>query len=131
MASIFTKIIRGEIPSHSVYEDEHAFAFLDINPRQPGHTLVVAKTEVDHLFDLDPAAHAGLWQAARTVARGLKEATRCERVIVIVLGHEVPHAHIHLIPSNAPGEFPFPPVVSQTQDEMVAMAAAIRSELGD
>ncbi|NQV05676.1 HIT family protein, partial [bacterium] len=129
MATIFTRVIRGEIPSHAVYEDDHAFAFLDINPRQPGHTLVVPKAEVDYLFDLDPEEYTALWSATNTVATALKRTTGCARVVVVVLGYEVPHAHIHLIPSNDLGDLPFPPAVNQTAEQFADMAQGIRDSL--
>ncbi|WP_297086818.1 HIT family protein [uncultured Draconibacterium sp.] len=98
MASIFTKIINGEIPAYKVAEDENYFAFLDIFPVGKGHTLVVPKKEVDYLFDLDDETYAGLQMFAKKVAKGLKKAIPCQKVGVLVLGLEVPHAHIHLVP---------------------------------
>ncbi len=129
MSTIFTKIIEGEIPSHRVYEDDSTYAFLDINPRQPGHTLVVPKVEVDYLFDLSPDQYGALWSAANTVAFALKQVTGCARVVVIVLGYEVPHAHIHLIPSNDLGDIPFPPLDASAQDRLAETAAEIRTAL--
>ena len=98
MATIFTRIVRGEIPSYKVAEDERFFAFLDINPRTKGHTLVVPKQETDYLFDLDDRTLADMIVFAKRIARKLKEKIECKRVAVVVLGLEVPHAHIHLIP---------------------------------
>ncbi len=98
MASIFTKIVNGEIPAYKVAEDENYFAFLDIFPVAKGHTLVIPKKEVDYLFDLDDETYAGLQLFAKKVAKGLKKAIPCEKVGVLVLGLEVPHAHIHLVP---------------------------------
>jgi len=129
MSTIFTKIIEGEIPSHRVYEDDSTYAFLDINPRQPGHTLVVPKVEVDYLFDLSPEQYGALWGAANTVASALKQVTGCARVVVIVLGYEVPHAHIHLIPSNDLGDIPFPPLDASAQARLAQTAAEIRTAL--
>lgn len=126
MASIFSKIITGEIPSHRVYEDERTFAFLDINPARPGHTLVVPRAEVPYLFDLDEADYAAIWDAARTVSGALQEATGCERVVVIVYGADVPHAHIHLIPLEAGGHLAFPQPQSATSEELTAVATTIR-----
>jgi nicotinamidase/pyrazinamidase len=126
MASIFSRIIAGEIPSHRVYEDDHAFAFLDINPRRPAHTLVVSKLEVGYLFDLPPEAYDGLWRAVRKVARAVRRATHTDRVIVTVIGDEVPHAHVHLIPVTDPSGFPWPPVVDMTGDELTEAARRIR-----
>ena len=98
MATIFTRIVRGEIPSYKVAEDERCFAFLDINPLTKGHTLVVPKQETDYLFDLDDRTLADMIVFAKRIARKLKEKIECKRVAVVVLGLEVPHAHIHLIP---------------------------------
>jgi histidine triad (HIT) family protein len=129
MPSIFTKIAQGEVPGFVVYEDEHAFALLDINPRQEGHTLVVPRREVDQLFDLEPEDHAALWAAARSVAAGLREATGCERVCVMVVGYEVPHAHIHLIPTNDAGDLPFPPVDQRATAGLSDTAQRVRQAL--
>ena len=98
MATIFTKIVRGEIPSYKVAEDERYYAFLDINPLQKGHTLVVPKREVDYLFDLDDEELAGLMVFAKRVAAAIGRSVPCKRVGVAVLGLEVPHAHVHLVP---------------------------------
>ena len=98
MASIFSKIVNGEIPAYKVAEDENYLAFLDIFPVAKGHTLVIPKKEVDYLFDLDDDLYAGLQVFAKKVAVGLKKAIPCQKVGVLVLGLEVPHAHIHLIP---------------------------------
>lgn len=126
MSSIFTRILEGEIPCHKVWEDDAHFAFLDIRPVTPGHTLVVPKREVDYLFDLDESAHAALWAAAHGVARRLKEKLDCERVCVAVMGWEVPHVHIHLIPTNAASDWP--PPASQPADDadLAAMATKLR-----
>jgi histidine triad (HIT) family protein len=104
MASIFTKIVNGEIPAYKVAEDENYFAFLDIFPVAKGHTLVIPKKEVDYLFDLDDESYAGLQLFAKKVACGLKKAIPCEKVGVLVLGLEVPHAHIHLVPMQNEGD---------------------------
>lgn len=98
MASIFSKIVIGEIPAYKVAEDENYLAFLDIFPVAKGHTLVIPKKEVDYIFDLEDDVYAGLQAFAKKVATGLKKAIPCEKVGVLVLGLEVPHAHIHLIP---------------------------------
>ena len=108
MASIFTQIIRGTIPSYRVYEDDEVYAFLDISPIQPGHTLVIPKREVDYLFDLSEAEYTQLWLAVRKVEAALKKATGCQRVVLMVVGYEVPHAHIHLIPTNQLADYPLP-----------------------
>lgn len=98
MASIFSKIVNGEIPAYKVAEDEHYFAFLDIFPVVKGHTLVIPKKEVDYLFDLDDELYTGLQLFAKKVAKGIQKAIPCQKVGVMVLGLEVPHAHIHLVP---------------------------------
>ena len=98
MASIFTKIVKGEIPAYKVAEDENFLAFLDISPVAKGHTLVISKKEIDYLFDLDDELYLGLQLFAKKVAIGLKKAIQCEKVGVLVMGLEVPHAHLHLIP---------------------------------
>lgn len=110
MPSVFTKIASGDIPGHIVYEDDLAFAILDINPRASGHTLVIPRVEVDQLYDLPDDAYRHLWSVARTVATAVRTVTGCERIYTFVIGDEVPHAHIHLIPSNLAGPIPFPPV---------------------
>ncbi len=100
MASIFSRIVQGEIPSYKVAEDDRFLAFLDINPLAKGHTLVIPKKEVDNLFDLDDQTYRDLWLFAKKVARAIDECMPCERVGVAVVGLEVPHAHIHLVPIN-------------------------------
>lgn len=107
MATIFTRIIQGEIPSYKVAEDENYYAFLDINPLTEGHTLVVPKKEVDYLFDLDDRTLADMMVFAKKVARKIGEKIACKRVAVVVLGLEVPHAHIHLIPINSEKDVDF------------------------
>ncbi|MFP4019868.1 MAG: HIT family protein [Bacteroidales bacterium] len=107
MASIFTKIINGEIPCYKIAEDENYFAFLDINPLKKGHTLVVPKKEIDYLFDLDDETISGMMVFAKKVAKAIDKAIECKRVGVVVLGMEVPHAHIHLIPINKESDASF------------------------
>lgn len=107
MASIFSRIIAGEIPSYKVAEDENYFAFLDINPLTKGHTLVVPKKEVDYIFDLDNETLAGMVLFAKKVAARIKQEIDCARVAVVVLGLEVPHAHIHLIPIQSENDVDF------------------------
>lgn len=107
MATIFTKIIRGEIPGYKIAEDENYYAFLDINPLAEGHALVVPKKEVDYIFDLDEQDLAGLMVFARKVARRIREAVPCKRIGVAVIGLDVPHAHIHLVPINEGGDLDF------------------------
>lgn len=107
MASIFTRIIDGEIPCYKVAEDANYFAFLDINPLAKGHTLVIPKKEVDYIFDLDDETLSGMMVFAKKVAAKIKEATNCRKVAVVVLGLEVAHAHIHLIPINSESDVDF------------------------
>lgn len=107
MASIFSRIIAGEIPCYKIAEDERCFAFLDINPVAPGHTLVVPKKEVDYIFDLSDEDYEAMWQFARRVATAIKQATGCVKVGVTVIGLEVRHAHIHLVPMNSESDMNF------------------------
>lgn len=107
MATIFSKIVAGEIPSYKVAEDEKYYAFLDINPLAKGHTLVIPKVEVDYIFDLDDETLAGLTKFAKMIAHKIKEQTGCKKVAMVVLGLEVPHAHIHLIPMNSEKDVDF------------------------
>ena len=128
MASIFSKIIAGEIPCYKVAEDENYFAFLDINPVMPGHTLVVPKHEVDYIFNLDEEEYAGLIKFARRVARCMKQVIECKKIAVAVLGLEVPHAHIHLIPISKEGDMSFSHKMTLPADEMAAIASKIADE---
>lgn len=126
MASIFTKIINGEIPCYKIAEDEYYFAFLDINPLAKGHTLVVPKKEVDYLFDADDATLAGMMVFAKKVARAIDKAIPCKRVGVAVLGLEVPHAHIHLVPINGGFDIEFSkPKLKLTPEEFKDVATKI------
>ena len=126
MASIFTKIANGEIPSYKVAESENYFAFLDINPMVAGHTLVIPKHEVDYIFDLDVDQYKGLWEFAQKVAKAIDNAIPCKRVGVAVLGMEVPHAHIHLVPLQSEGDMDFRKEKAQlSSEEFVAIAAKI------
>ena len=129
MASIFSRIAAGEIPSWKVAEDDRYYAFLDINPLVEGHTLVIPKKEVDYIFDLDEETYAGLWAFAARVAKAVKAAVPCKRVGVAVLGMEVPHTHIHLVPLQPEGAPDFRKVrPSFTPEQMAQTAAAILSE---
>lgn len=107
MASIFTKIVNGEIPSYKVAESENYYAFLDINPLAKGHTLVIPKMEEDYIFNLPSDVYNGLWEFAAKVAKAIDKAVPCKRVGVAVLGMEVPHAHIHLVPLNSESDLQF------------------------
>ena len=123
MASIFSRIVAGEIPSWKVAEDGHYYAFLDINPLAEGHTLVIPKKEVEYLFDLDEETYAGLWQFAARVAKAIREVVPCKRVGVAVLGMEVPHAHIHLVPLQTEGDMDFRKEKKQLSPERFAEIA--------
>jgi histidine triad (HIT) family protein len=124
MASIFSRIVAGEIPSWKVAEDADFYAFLDINPLAEGHTLVIPKKEVDYIFDLDPETYAGLWQFAARVAVAVRAAVPCKRVGVAVLGMEVPHAHIHLVPLQTEGDMDFRKEKKQLTPERFAQIAS-------
>jgi len=126
MASIFSRIAAGEIPSYKVAEDADYYAFLDINPLAEGHTLVIPKKEVDYIFDLDTETYAGLWQFAARVAGAVRAAIPCKRVGVAVLGMEVPHAHIHLVPLQTEGDLDFRKEKKQlTPERFAEIAGAI------
>lgn len=130
MATIFSKIINGEIPSYKIAEDEQNYAFLDINPLAKGHTLCVPKIETDYLFDLDPERLASLTKFAQRVAKAQKEALGCKRVGVAVLGFDVPHAHIHLIPMDSEATLNFTNErVHLTDDQFREVAQLIASKL--
>ena len=130
MASIFSRIVAGEIPCYKVAEDENYFAFLDISPMVKGHTLVIPKREVDYIFDLEDDALAGLHLFAKKVAVALKKAFPCQRIGMAVLGMEVPHTHIHLIPLQKESDMLFSnPKLSFTPEEMAEIAEAIRKQL--
>ena len=127
MASIFTKIVRGEIPSYKVAEDDHYYAFLDISPLQKGHTLVIPKREEDYLFDLSDEELAGLMCFAKRVAKAIQASLPCKRVGMAVLGLDVPHAHVHLVPLNEGNELNFAnPKKQFSQEEMAACSELIQ-----
>ncbi|MCR5841261.1 MAG: HIT family protein [Bacteroidales bacterium] len=130
MATLFTRIAQGEIPSYKVAENEDYYAFLDISPLALGHTLVIPKkVEDDYIFHLDEPTYAGLWAFARQVAQALKAAVPCKRVGVAVLGMEVPHTHIHLVPLQTEGDLNFRKErPTFTTEQMAQTAAAILSE---
>lgn len=129
MASIFSKIVAGEIPCHKVFETDHCLAFLDINPVVRGHVLCIPKQEVDNIFDLDDELFAELHLFSRRVARGLKRVCPCIKVGVAVVGIDVPHAHIHLMPLNKPGDLNFAHHVEMSADELKALAAQIAAAI--
>ncbi|MBP5549659.1 MAG: HIT family protein [Bacteroidales bacterium] len=130
MATIFTRIAKGEIPSYKVAENEDYYAFLDISPLAEGHTLVIPKNvEDDYIFHLEPAVYDGLWAFARKVAVAIKAAIPCKRVGVAVLGMEVPHTHIHLVPLNTEGDLDFRKEhLKLESDRFAAIAESIRKE---
>lgn len=127
MATIFTKIAKGEIPSYKVAEDENFFAFLDIAPMSEGHTLVIPKnTENDYIFDLDEETYVGLTSFAKRVAKAIKSAIPCQRVGMAVLGMEVPHTHIHLVPLNQESDMRFDKEkLKLSEDRMAEIAQKI------
>lgn len=130
MASIFSKIIAGEIPCYKIAENEHYIAFLDIFPLRKGHTLIVPKKEVDYIFDLDTETYNGLMTFSKQVAAALKAAIPCNRVGVSVIGLEVPHAHVHLIPINTENDMNFRnEKLKLSKEEFETIASAIRTAL--
>jgi histidine triad (HIT) family protein len=131
MPSIFTKIINGEIPSYKIAEDEKFFAFLDINPNSRGHTLCVPKKEVDKIFDLDQETYTGLMLFSRRVGMALEAAVPCKRVGITVIGLEVPHVHIHLIPLQSMANATFQHKEKLTPEAFEELALAIRKELSE
>lgn len=129
MATIFSRIAAGEIPSYKVAEDENYFAFLDINPVAKGHVLVIPKKEVSYIFNLDEQDYVGLMQFARRVAKAIESAIECTRVGVAVIGLEVPHTHVHLIPINSEADMDFrKPKLQLTAEEMQAVADSIAAK---
>ena len=130
MPSIFSKIVRNEIPSYKVYENENFLAFLDINPLKKGHTLVIPKIEVDYIFDLKSKEYQELWNFAKLVAKGMKRVIKCERISIVVMGLEVPHAHIHLIPLDSMQDINFSqPKLNLSSDQMTKIASLINSSI--
>jgi histidine triad (HIT) family protein len=129
MASIFSKIINGEIPCHKIAETEDFFAFLDVFPCALGHTLVVPKKEVDYLFDLSDELYAGLMAFAKSLEPAIRKAVVCKRVGVAVIGLEVPHAHVHLIPINSMNDMNFNSKIKISQEELAEIAEKIKAGL--
>ncbi len=126
MASIFSRIVAGEIPCYKVAENDKYFAFLDINPVAPGHTLVIPKHEVDYIFNLDDEEYEGLMQFAKKVAKAIEATMPCKRIGVAVMGLEVPHTHIHLVPINKESDMNFfKEKLTLPADEMAAIAKKI------
>ncbi|RKN83162.1 HIT family protein [Ulvibacterium marinum] len=129
MSSIFTKIIKGEIPCYMIAEDEDYFAFLDINPNSKGHTLCVPKKEVDKIMDLDEETYMGLMAFSRKVGMAIEAAIDCKRVGLTVIGLEVPHVHVHLIPLQGMRDATFQNKIALTPGEFEAIAQSIRSRM--
>ena len=130
MATIFSKIISGEIPSYKIDEDENFFAFLDIMPVAKGHVLVVPKKEIDYIFDLDSNLLSGILPFSKRIAEAMKKAIPCKRIGISVIGLEVPHAHVHLIPMNTMDDINFSKgKLKVSQDELATIAENIRKNL--
>ena len=130
MTTIFSKIVKNEIPSYRIAEDDRFYAFLDINPLAKGHTLVIPKKEVDYLFDLEDDLLAGMNVFAKKVARAIEKVITCKRIGVAVLGLEVPHAHIHLIPINSEADISFSrPKLKFSEEEFIELAEKISREV--
>ncbi len=129
MNSIFTKIVNGEIPCYKIAEDENYFAFLDINPNAKGHTLCIPKFEVDKIFDMDEAHFLGLMHFSRKVAKAIEKTVPCNRIAISVIGLEVPHAHVHLIPLNTMEDIRFQKKVTLSKEEFESLAQEISANL--
>ena len=127
--SIFTKIVKGEIPSYKIAEDDNYFAFLDVNPNAKGHTLCIPKQEIDKIFDMDDDLYLGLMKFSKKIAIALEKTVPCKRVGMAVVGLEVPHAHVHLIPLNEMDEMRFHNKVSLSKEEFEALAKSIQANL--
>lgn len=121
MASVFSRIIKGEIPSYKVYEDEHCFAFLDIRPIHAGHTLIVPKVEVDHFTEVPEPHYSAVFRAAKVLGKAIQKVTGCPRVGTTVLGFEVPHFHYHLVPMWSPSDLNFHHAKSASPEELADM----------
>jgi histidine triad (HIT) family protein len=127
MSTIFSKIVSGEIPCHKIYEDDHHLAFLDIMPLVMGHVLCIPKKEVDYIYDLSPVELSALWAFTQPIANAVKQAISCKRVGIAVIGLEVPHAHIHLVPLNHVGDINFTqPKLTPTQEELAIIAEEVK-----
>jgi len=129
MASLFTKIINGEIPCHKICENEFYFAFLDIRPINPGHTLVIPKREIDYLFDVDDDLLGGMMVFAKRIAHAIKKEVECQRIGIMVAGLEVPHAHIHLIPILEIPDLNFANAKPAENDALADIAQKIRKHV--
>ena len=129
MSSIFTKIVQGEIPCYKIAEDDKFLAFLDVNPNAKGHTLCIPKQEINKIFDIEDELYLGLMQFSKKIAVALEKAVPCKRVGMAVIGLEVPHAHVHLIPLNEMDEMRFQNKVSLTKDEFEAIVKVVQANL--
>lgn len=129
MDTIFTKIIQGEIPCHKIAENENYFAFLDIHPIKPGHTLVIPKKEVDYIFDINDEALSGLMIFAKKIALAIQKSVTCTRIGIMVAGLEVPHCHIHLVPFNNASDLNFANAKSASNEELLKIAEEIRKNI--
>ena len=129
MSSIFTKIVHGEIPCYKIAEDDKFLAFLDVNPNAKGHTLCIPKQEINKIFDIEDELYLGLMQFSKKIAVALEKAVPCKRVGMAVIGLEVPHAHVHLIPLNEMDEIRFQNKVSLSKEEFEAIVKAIQENL--
>jgi len=127
--SIFTKIVKGEIPCYKIAEDENFLAFLDVNPNAKGHTLCIPKKEIDKIFEIDDDLYVGLMQFAKKIAVALEKTIPCKRIGMAVIGLEVPHAHVHLIPLNEMNEMRFENKVSLSKQEFETLALEIKENL--
>ncbi len=129
MSSIFTKIVNGEIPCYKIAEDDNFLAFLDVNPNAKGHTLCIPKQEINKIFDMEEDLYLGLMQFSRKIAVALEKAVPCKRIGMAVVGLEVPHTHVHLIPLNEMDEMRFQNKVSLTKEEFEAIVKAVQANL--
>ncbi len=129
MASIFTRIVQGEIPCHKLAENDQFLAFLDVRPIRAGHALVIPKEEVDYLFDLDDERLGGIMQFAKPVAKAIEKVVPCKRIGVVVIGLEVPHAHVHLVPIQQISDINFALAKPAAPDELETLAASIREAM--
>jgi histidine triad (HIT) family protein len=129
MPSIFTRIVNGEIPCHKIAETEEFLAFLDVFPCAPGHTLVIPKQEIDYIFDLEDTLYGRLMQFSRKIAAAVEQAIPCKRIGIAVIGLEVPHAHVHLIPMNSMADMNFNNKLKMSREELAEIAGRIRERL--
>ena len=129
MSSIFTKIVNGEIPCYKIAEDENYLAFLDVNPNVKGHTLCIPKQEINKIFDMDEDLYLGLMKFSRKVAKAIEKSVECKRIGVAVVGLEVPHTHVHLIPLHDMDDMRFQRKVAMTKEEFEQLASTIRVNL--